>query len=183
MSLTRLALAGLALVALGIAAVIVVVWYRKGPWRGRLWSLVRSLLIAAGVFVLAIQLVPYGRDHSNPTVVAEPAWDSPQTRDLAVRACFDCHSNETVWPWYSNVAPFSWLIWRDVARGRSKLDWSEWGSSFDDHSRKSTETIRDGSMPPWFFTPLHPEARLTQEEMDTLAAGLEATFGTRISRG
>ena len=64
--------------------------------------------VLAGLF-LAIQFVPYGRDHSNPPVIGEPTWNSPETRALAVRACFDCHSNETVWPWYSNIAPVSWL--------------------------------------------------------------------------
>jgi hypothetical protein len=92
----------------------------------------RTLVLSiVGVVVLfgLIQLVPYGRDHTNPPVVAEPAWDSPQTRALAVRACFDCHSNETVWPWYSNVAPASWLVQRDVDDGRRRLNWSEWSST------------------------------------------------------
>lgn len=66
------------------------------------------------VLLLAIQLVPYGRDHTNPPVVAEPAWDSPATRALFVRACADCHSNQTVWPWYSHVAPVAWLVAHDV---------------------------------------------------------------------
>ena len=62
------------------------------------------LIVAVGGFLL-IQFVPFGRDHTNPPVVQEPKWDSPATRELAKRACFDCHSNETVWPWYSNIAP------------------------------------------------------------------------------
>ena len=64
--------------------------------------------------LLIIQFVPYGRDHTNPPVIAEPAWDSPQTRALFFRACADCHSNETKWPWYSTIAPASWLITRDT---------------------------------------------------------------------
>jgi hypothetical protein len=71
------------------------------------WRILRLLLIVGVVVFVAIQLVPYGRDHTNPPVTAEPRWDSPQTRTLAVSACFDCHSNETAWPWYTNVAPFS----------------------------------------------------------------------------
>ena len=67
------------------------------------------IVVAVGGFLL-IQLVPFGRDHTNPPVVQEPNWDSPATRELAQRACFDCHSNETVWPWYSNIAPVSWLV-------------------------------------------------------------------------
>ena len=71
----------------------------------RLWLLRGFVIVIVGF--LAIQLVPYGRTHTNPPVTAEPAWDSPQTRALAVRACFDCHSNETVWPWYTSIAPIS----------------------------------------------------------------------------
>ena len=89
-------------------------------------------LVLIGVAVLAaafllIQLVPYGHAHDNPPVAAEPNWDSPQTRELAQRACFDCHSNETTWPWYSNVAPVSWLVQHDVDEGREYLNFSRWG--------------------------------------------------------
>jgi hypothetical protein len=59
----------------------------------------------------------YGRDHSNPPVRIEPRWDRARTRELAVRACFDCHSNQTRWPWYSHVAPISWLVQHDVEEG------------------------------------------------------------------
>lgn len=72
----------------------------------------------AGVLVLAVgaQVVPYGRDHTNPPVLAEASWDSPATHDLAARACFDCHSNQTTWPWYSNVAPLSWVVSHHIDR-------------------------------------------------------------------
>ncbi|MGH8870698.1 MAG: heme-binding domain-containing protein, partial [Acidimicrobiia bacterium] len=123
----------------------------------------------AGVLMIAIQAIPYGRAHANPHVVAEPDWDSAVTRDLAVRACFDCHSNETQWPWYSNVAPVSWLVQRDVDQGRAKANWSEWGQhAGDDESSERAETVSDGSMPPWAFNILHPEARLTDEELYAL---------------
>lgn len=75
--------------------------------------------IAFGMLVIASQLVPYGRDHANPSVRDEPSWNSPETRTLAERACFDCHRNETDWPWYSHVAPVSWLVQRDVVQGRA----------------------------------------------------------------
>src|SRR5215831_3235209 len=76
--------------------------------------------------LVLIQLIPFGREHTNPPVTQEPAWDSPGTRELAKRACFDCHSNETVWPWYSRVAPVSWLTQRDVNGGRRHVNFSEW---------------------------------------------------------
>ena len=61
-----------------------------------------GLFSLIGAFLL-IQVIPYGRDHSNAPVTAEPAWNSPRTRELAVAACFDCHSNETEWPWYTKT--------------------------------------------------------------------------------
>src|SRR5512134_2904759 len=79
------------------------------------------MLIAVG-----LQLVPYGRNHTNPPVQSAPQWDSPHTREWFARACADCHSNETVWPWYSNIAPISWLVQRDVDEGRRALNYSEW---------------------------------------------------------
>ena len=93
-------------------------------WR-RLFKI--GLISLVGLTV-AIQAVPYGRAHDNPPVRSEPQWDSPVTRDLVVRACFDCHSNETIWPWYANIAPISWLTTRDVDEGRDELNFSEWGS-------------------------------------------------------
>ncbi|NVB82954.1 MAG: cytochrome C, partial [Kofleriaceae bacterium] len=82
-----------------------------------LLAVVKTLAFFVGMFGV-MQLVPYGRARSNPPVASEPAWDSPRTRELAVRACFDCHSNETKWPWYARVAPMSWVLERDVEIGR-----------------------------------------------------------------
>jgi hypothetical protein len=82
--------------------------------------------VAAVALFLLLQIVPFGRMPSNPPVTGEPAWDSPQTRALAVRACFDCHSNETEKPWYSNIAPpISWATSDHVESGRGKLNFSE----------------------------------------------------------
>jgi hypothetical protein len=125
--------------------------------------------------LLTIQLVPYGRAHDNPLVMAEPSWDSALTRELAVRACFDCHSNETRWPWYSNVAPLSWLVQRDVDEGREKLNYSEWNRAQE--GEESAETVREGTMPPDAYLLTHPGARLTDSELVALAEGLAATFG------
>ena len=133
---------------------------------------------AAFIMALAaIQVVPYGRDHRNPPVTQEPAWDRPQTRLLAVRACFDCHSNETVWPWYSNVAPVSWLIQRDVDEGRRALNYSEWNRG-QREARESAKNVKKGEMPPWFYAWPGTSARLTPAERSTLVAGLELTFGS-----
>jgi hypothetical protein len=154
----------------------------RGSLKANMWRLTKSLLVVAGGLILAIQLIPYGRAHANPPIESEPPWDSSVTRELAVRACFDCHSNETKWPWYSNIAPMSWLVQRDVDEGRGQANWSEWGSDPDDESSESAETVLDESMPPLGFALLHSEARLTDEEVKALVAGLEATFGSGKDR-
>jgi len=145
------------------------------------WTCVLIVVAVLVICPLLLQLVPYGHSHTNPPVVSEPKWDSPQTRALAVRACFDCHSNETKWPWYTNIAPVSWLIQRDVDGGRSRLNFSDWGAPTRGEGRNPSgiaRTIQRGSMPPWFFLPPHPEAQLTQAEKDQLIQGLQTTLST-----
>jgi mono/diheme cytochrome c family protein len=129
----------------------------------------RSLLWVLGVGIL-IQLIPYGHGHTNPPVVKEPAWDSPQTRALAKRACFDCHSNETRWPWYSNIAPVSWLTRNDVNGGREHMNFSEWNKP-QKHAHHAGEELQNGDMPIWFYVPMHPAAKLSPEEKAALIAG------------
>ena len=145
---------------------------------------IRSAVAFLGLSLLlflVIQAVPYGRSHTNPPVRNEPPWDSQQTRQLAVRACYDCHSNETVWPWYSNIAPVSWLVQMDVDSGREELNFSQWGFS-EQEADEAAETIIDGEMPPWFYTLTHPEARLSTEERRALIQGMTETFGGRSER-
>jgi hypothetical protein len=138
--------------------------------------LLRGFLIVVVGFV-AIQLVPYGRSHSNPAVTAEPTWDSAQTRALAVRACFDCHSNQTAWPWYTNIAPVSWLTQRHVDEGRAKLNLSTWGTGRQETENLSRQ-ISSGAMPPWDYLLMHPDARLSYDEKAQLINGLQATLGS-----
>ena len=135
----------------------------------------RVLLLLAGL-LLAIQLVPYGWNHTNPAVVAEPKWDTPRTRELFFRACADCHSNATKWPLYSRVAPVSWLVASDVQEGRSKLNVSEWNRPQKD-AHEAAEELQKGAMPLPIYLPLHPDARLSTGEKAELVAGLAATLG------
>lgn len=140
----------------------------------------RVLLGLVGLFVVA-QLVPYGRAHANPTVQAQPKWDSPQTEALFTRACADCHSHATVWPWYSNVAPVSWLVQRHVDEGRSRFNVNVPGYGRD--ADEAAKEVRSGGMPEPTYLPLHPTARLSAQEKEQLAAGLEATFGREREGG
>ena len=135
----------------------------------------KKILIGVVVVLLVIQAVPYGRDHDNPAVKAEPKWDSPETRALVVRVCFDCHSNETKWPWYTHIAPVSWLVQHDVAEGREHLNFSEFDQP-QRHAEEAAHEVEEGEMPLWFYPPLHSDARLSDEEKRALIAGLRKTF-------
>ncbi len=134
-----------------------------------------GLGVLVGLFAV-MQVVPYGREHHNPPVVVEPAWDSPRTRELAVRACFDCHSNQTKWPWYTHVAPLSWVTQRHVNVGREVLNFSEWNRTWELAEQSASQVLRT-EMPPRTYRMLHPEAHLTKEEKVALARGLHKTLG------
>jgi hypothetical protein len=126
---------------------------------------------------LVIQLIPYGNNHVNPSVVQEPAWNTPLTRELAKKACFDCHSNETVWPWYSKIAPVSWLVYWDVVEGRKHLNFSEWKGGTGKHEKphELTKEVIEGEMPPLQYNIAHPEAKLDARSKKLLIDGLAAT--------
>ncbi len=138
----------------------------------------RGVLLTVGIIVLAfglLQLVPYRV--SNQKVRQGPHWDSPRTEALARAACFDCHSNETETLWWEDIAPLSWWITNHVNEGRDALNFSECtghGGESDD----AAETVRNGSMPPGYYTwlGLHSDADLTAQERRDLAAGLQASL-------
>jgi hypothetical protein len=140
----------------------------------------RTLWLASPLaLLLALQLVPYGRDRSMPADGGRPAWDSEATESLARRACFDCHSNETRWPWYASFAPMSWRISSHVHEGREALNFSAFDPSQEkirDAAGEAGETVTRHKMPPADYLFAHPEARLSLAERDALARGLDATF-------
>lgn len=134
-------------------------------------------LVAVAALLIVIQFVPAGA-RTNPPVIREPAWDAPVTREIAVVACFDCHSNETVWPWYSRVAPISWLVIRDTNEGRQELNFSEWGTGREQaDGEDASESVLDRSMPMRIYLVTHGDARLDDGQHEMLAAGLLRTLG------
>lgn len=148
----------------------------------------RNLLIAALGLFLLMQLVPVWAVQTNPPAYAERAWASQEAQALARRACFDCHSNQTVWPLYSKVAPASWLITYDVLKGREELNFSAWGAAGDEPGEAGeeiAEALQEGEMPPRAYTLLHPEAKLTAAEQQLLidefqrAGGMQPLLATR----
>ena len=133
----------------------------------------KKLAVVAGsvlvVGFLAIQLVPVNR-HNPPVESEVPA--SAEVRSVLRRACYDCHSNETRWPWYSRIAPFSWLVAHDVSEGREELNFSTWNRLSTrkqiEALHESWEEVEEGDMPPWFYLPPHPDARLSARDLAAL---------------
>ena len=127
-------------------------------------------LVALATFA-AIQAIRV--DQSNPPVTAD-LQAPPAVKEVLRRACYDCHSNETRWPWYGHVAPTSWLLHHDVFEGREALDFSEWGTLSPavqaQRERDVVESIAEGEMPLWYYLPLHPSARLSAADKSVLDA-------------
>lgn len=140
---------------------------------------IRSVTLAlAGLFVIA-QVVPIRLD--NPPSGAGPDMPAPVAAILR-RSCKDCHTNDTVWPWYSHVAPVSWLVARDVHNGRRHLNFSEWSTYRPDERRTKmadlVDEVESGGMPLWFYVPLHDAARLSPDDVRTLTAWAPTAGGS-----
>jgi hypothetical protein len=144
------------------------------------------LLVAGGAVLLfgLIQLIPLNQ--TNPPVVTQVNWDSPQTQELFTRACADCHSNETVWPWYSKIAPVSWLVTRDVNEGREHFNLSNLGSmnarKLSEMPQEIAEVVQEGEMPMPIYLPLHPSANLSAAEKQSLVTGLQQTLANTTAK-
>lgn len=129
----------------------------------------RRVILIAIAALAAAQLVPVSRQ--NPPVQQEvPA--PPQVREVLRRSCYDCHSNETRWPWYSRVAPVSWLVAYDVRHARGHANFSTW-DKYDEKKRADIlddiwEEVRDHEMPLFYYLPLHPKARLSDADRELL---------------
>ncbi|HEX7670176.1 MAG TPA: heme-binding domain-containing protein [Polyangiaceae bacterium] len=129
----------------------------------------KGLMVLVGALCVA-QLVSV--DRTNPPVQGEISAP-PDVKTVLRRACYDCHSNETKWPWYSRVAPMSWLVHRDVVGGRKHVNFSEWAALPPEKKKKKQkkagEEVSGGDMPLWFYLPLHPDARLSDADKQVIA--------------
>jgi hypothetical protein len=142
----------------------------------RMKKMALAVVIGGIVAGGAIQLVPVKNIGSNPPErfkVDAP----PDVEAVLRRSCFDCHSNETRWPLYSRLAPGSWLMSRDVTKGRQHMNFSEWGSADEEERHtdmeNAAEQIASGDMPPWFYLyPMHLSSRLSEADKGLLRGWL-----------
>lgn len=139
--------------------------------------IVKKVGIGAVALLVLIQLAPFGHDRTNPPVTGQPKWSDPETKATFDRACADCHSHQTKWPWYSYVAPVSWLVIHDVDEGRAHFNVDAWGPQGHNEGDEAAEEVEEGEMPLPIYLPMHPEAKLSDAERAAFAKGLAATFG------
>ncbi|MCF6205647.1 MAG: heme-binding domain-containing protein [Sulfurovum sp.] len=137
----------------------------------------KKIFFALIALLVLIQFIPYGKDHTNPPVISEPKWDTPQTREIFMRACGDCHSNETKWPWYSKIAPISWGVYHHVVEGREHFNVSAWGAQEKNEGDDAAEEVEEGEMPLTSYLLIHKEAKLNRDEKENFIEGLKRTFG------
>jgi hypothetical protein len=143
--------------------------------------ILKWIAIALIVVFVGIQFVRPTR--TNPPVdesqtLSARTQMTPEVTAILDRSCRDCHSNKTDWPWYSNVAPVSWWLTDHVDTGRKELNFSEWGRLAHDRQdkklREICDEVSDGMMPLSSYLPMHPQARLSEQDKKTLCDWAEA---------
>ena len=138
-------------------------------------KLLKWTVIVLVLLFLGIQLMRPAR--SNPPVDESQTIEArtqmtPQVKAIFERSCNDCHSNKTVWPWYTNVAPISWWIVGHINEARQLMNLSEWGKLDRDRQdrklRQICDEVTDGGMPLPSYLPMHPKAKLSEHDKKTL---------------
>lgn len=140
------------------------------------WRFLRGFALFSLLAFGLLQFWP--RNHTNPPIVSSPEWETAETAALAERACFDCHSHDTRWPWYTDIVPVSSLLEHDVEQGRAVYNFADWAGNCctNEQIERMAAIVGRKQMPPPYYVLLHPEARLTDEERGKLVYGLIATM-------
>lgn len=132
---------------------------------------IRRLAVVVIVLLAAVQLIPVER--TNPAVEGDVTAPS-EVKAILRRSCYDCHSNETRWPWYAYVAPVSWLLARDVKEGRREVNFSIWnqytGARRARKFKEIVEQVEGNKMPQWYYVLLHPDAKLSAGDKAAIVA-------------
>jgi heme-binding protein len=139
----------------------------------------RRLRAAIAVVVVAFAAAQFVQfPLTNPSVAGNLAAP-PEVAETLRRACYDCHSNETRWPWFSHIAPASWLAHRHVMQARARLNFSDWADYAYDPGTEShklgeiAKLVKSGAMPPWYYRLMHPRARLTEADRVALLSWIQ----------
>ena len=123
----------------------------------------------------------------NPSHTIQAAYAVPADVDQIIkRSCYDCHSSHTVWPWYAKLSPSSWLLAHDVNEGRGELSFSEFATYTPrkqaNKLKEVCEQVKEGEMPMWYYLPLHPAAKLSDADRQTLCGWANGTRSQIIAK-
>jgi len=146
---------------------------RRSVSRDTVTTFMRVLKLGATALCLFLVVAQAFRiDKTNPAVTADVNAPA-HVKQVMKRSCYGCHSNETVWPWYSEIAPASWMVAYDVHEGRKELNFSVWGNYSAAQRlkelKKTSEELAEGEMPPWYYVyPLNLDARLSAADRQAL---------------
>ncbi len=143
---------------------------------------IKKILLAMMAVVVAIQFIKPATNKSRQLVSTDISntYIIPENISATLKnACYDCHSNNTFYPWYSNIQPIGWLIARDIKNGKAKVNFSEWGY-FSHRKQRSRlqeveNIIKEGKMPLRSYKLMHKNARLTEEDKKMLLEWVEKT--------
>lgn len=139
-----------------------------------------KIIIGVAAFVLVAQLVPYPPAENPPVTQEVPAH--PEARAILQKACYDCHSNGTTWPWYSHVIPAKWFVRQHVVEGREHLNFSTWDAYSPERAahklEEVVEMVENRAMPLGSYVRMHPEADLTQADRDRIIAWATSLMGS-----
>ena len=143
------------------------------------------IMVAVVTLLVLIQFFPGQKPEvsiANPNDIHKEVLISPEVSKILRNACYDCHSNETVYPWYADVAPMSWLVIHDINEGREELNFSEWipySLKKKNHKLEEiVEMVEEGEMPLKIYTPLHPEAKLSEQQKELLISWAKNLMGS-----
>jgi hypothetical protein len=137
----------------------------------------KTALVTVAAIAVVIQFFP--PDRTNPPTDPAASFEAvvkppPQVSAIIARACQNCHSYRTVWPWYSRVAPVSWLVADDVSKARGKFNFSAWARMSSERSQEvlgdMCDEVKAGEMPLWYYRLMHPEAKLSGEDVTAVCA-------------
>lgn len=142
----------------------------------KIYFMKKKILIIIIIIISVIQFIPV--DKTNPPVDSQKDYFSivnlpENVKNILKKSCFDCHSNETVYPWYSNVAPISWFLKNHINEGREHVNFSEWGNYSAEKQKNivedCAEEISENEMPLSTYTLLHSDAKLDKEKLQILS--------------
>jgi hypothetical protein len=143
----------------------------------------KTAALTAALTLMAAQMVRPDT-HNPPVDPKKNFWNDrsvdPRVAGILKRACADCHSHETQWPWYVQISPMNWFMQRHVEQGRAKLNLSDWSGASQDQIEEIYDSVKKNKMPLSSYLLAHPKARLSQADRDLLEVWVDGKLAKSV---